>query len=292
MGKPMKLEDTIFETADLHSASADHNANFPIQKECEKFNNHTLLEGMTSISALIAGIRDGINTRRIEKVYFDESKIKSKAKELGFLRAVSVELGFSIEVTNAETIEGMTIGTTHGGVVAQCTERPLPSLEDAISAGNFLSDQGFFVLLEGIEDPYNFGYALRSLYAAGVDGVILCPRNWMGAAGVVARSSAGASERLPMAVCEPEIAVSLFHRHQYRVVCAGIRDSVGLYEADMSRPLLLVVGGEKRGISRAVLDQADTVVRIDYGREFRGSLSASSAATVLGFEVLRQNQEK
>ena len=51
MGKPMKLEDAIFETADLHSASADHNANFPIQKECEKFNNHTLLEGMTSISA-------------------------------------------------------------------------------------------------------------------------------------------------------------------------------------------------------------------------------------------------
>jgi 23S rRNA (guanosine2251-2'-O)-methyltransferase len=290
MKNSLELEETISEHADLHSASEDQNANFPTQKECEKFNNHTLLEGMTSISALIAGIRDGINTRRIEKIYFDESKIKSKAKELGFLRAVSSELGFSIEITNARIIENMTIGTTHGGVIAQCTERPLPSLEDAISTGNFLSDQGFFVLLEGIEDPYNFGYALRSLYAAGVDGVILCPRNWMGAAGVVARSSAGASERLPMAVCEPEIAVSLFHRHQYRVICAGIRDSVGLYEADMSRPLLLVVGGEKRGISRAVLDQADTVVRIDYGREFRGSLSAASAATVLGFEVLRQNQ--
>jgi 23S rRNA (guanosine2251-2'-O)-methyltransferase len=60
----------------------------------------------------------------------------------------------------------------------------------------------------------------------------------------------------------------------------------------MNRPLLLVVGGEKRGISRAVLDQADQVVRIDYGRDFRGSLSAASAATVLGFEVLRQNSSK
>ena len=290
MEKPMELKETVSAADVLHSASVDQLENFPIQKECEKFNNHTLLEGMTSISALIAGIRDGINTRRIEKIYFDESKIKSKAKELGFLRAVSSELGFSIEITDAQTIENMTIGTTHGGVVAQCTERPLPSLEDAILAGKFLSNQGFFVLLEGIEDPYNFGYALRSLYAAGVDGVILCPRNWMGAAGVVARSSAGASERLPMAVCEPEIAVSLFHQQQYRVVCAGIRDSVALYEADMSRPLLLVVGGEKRGISRAVLDQSDTVVRIDYGREFRGSLSAASAATVLGFEVLRQNK--
>ncbi len=283
-------------TTDL-SSSADNKmpqipSQFAPQKECEKFNNHTLLEGMTSISALIAGIRDGINSRKIEKIYVDAAKIKSKAKELSFLRAVSNELGFQIEMTDASIIENMSIGTTHGGIIAQCTERPLPSLEDAVATQNFLSNQGFYVLLEGIEDPYNFGYALRSLYAAGVDGVVLCPRNWMGAAGIVARSSAGASERLPMAICEPETAVKLFHEHHYRVLCAGIRDSVSLYEADMSRPLLLVVGGEKRGISRAVLDAADTVVRIDYGREFRGSLSAASAATVLGFEVLRQNRTK
>ena len=266
---------------------------FPVSKECEKFNNCALLEGMTSISALINGIRDGVNTRIIEKVYFDREKMHSKSKELGFLRAVSSEMGFEIELTDADMIDRMTIGSTHGGIVAQCGERPLPSLETAILQDeNFSRSNGFFVMLEGIEDPYNFGYALRSLYAAGVDGVVLSPRNWMGAAGVVARASAGASERLPMAVCEPETAAALFHEHQYRVVCAGIRDSVGLYEADMRRPLLLVVGGEKRGISRAVLDLADQVVRIDYGRDFRGSLSAASAATVLGFEVLRQNTGK
>ena len=259
-------------------------------KECEKFNNHTLLEGMTSISALIQGVRDGINTRCIKKIYFDREKQRSKAKELGFLRAVSVELGFDVELTDADVIDHMTIGSTHGGIIADCGERPLPSLEDVFSQNTaFGRSDGFFVMLEGIEDPYNFGYALRSLYAAGVDGVILTPRNWMGAAGVVARASAGASERLPMAICDAEGAADLFHERGYRVLCAGIRDSVSLYESNMKRPLLLVVGGEKRGISRAVLDRADQVVRIDYGREFRGSLSAASAATVLGFEVLRQN---
>jgi 23S rRNA (guanosine2251-2'-O)-methyltransferase len=127
------------------------------------------------------------------------------------------------------------------------------------------------------------------LYAAGVTGVILSERNWMGAAGVVARASAGASEQLPMAVCSPEIAIDLMKTKGHRVVCAGIRDSVSLYEADMKRPLLLIVGGEKRGISRSVLEKADQIVRIDYGREFKGSLSAASAATVLGFEVFRQS---
>jgi 23S rRNA (guanosine2251-2'-O)-methyltransferase len=62
-----------------------------------------------------------------------------------------------------------------------------------------------------------------------------------------------------------------------------------VFEETFKLPLLLVVGGEKRGISRKLLEQADQIVRIDYGRSFRGSLSAASAATILAFEIYRQN---
>jgi tRNA G18 (ribose-2'-O)-methylase SpoU len=51
-----------------------------------------------------------------------------------------------------------------------------------------------------------------------------------------------------------------------------------------------VLGGEKRGISRAILDKADTVVRIDYGNDFNGSLSTAAASAVFAFEVLRANR--
>ncbi len=249
-----------------------------------------ILEGMTSISAVINGLRAGIRGRKIRAVYYDCEKETAKARELGFLRAVSGELGFSLAALSSQEIDQYANGSTHGGIVALCSERPIPSLAEAMNEGGVWSrSDGFFVLLEGIEDPYNFGYALRSLYAAGVDGVVLCPRNWMSAAGVVARSSAGASELLPMAKCEPTEAANLLKAKGYRIVCAGIRDSVPLYSSDMRRPLLLVIGGEKRGISRSLLDLADETVRIDYGREFRGSLSTASAATVLAFEVLRQN---
>lgn len=259
----------------------------------DTYENQILLEGMTSISALINGLRSGVNDRRLIRVLVDREKLKSKAKELSFLRAVSSELGYSIEEADVNAIDAMTNGTTHGGIVAICTDRTIPSLDVAITqdASVWQRPDGFFVMLEGIEDPYNFGYALRSLYASGVDGIVLSPRNWMNAASVVARSSAGASELLPMAVCEPETAARLLQQRGYRVICAGIRDSVSLYESNMTRPLLLVVGGEKRGISRTLLACADEIVRIDYGREFRGSLSTASAATVLAFEVLRQNSK-
>ena len=59
---------------------------------------------------------------------------------------------------------------------------------------------------------------------------------------------------------------------------------------NLQKPILLVVGGEKRGISSEMLAEADQIVRIDYGRDFRGSLSAASAATVMAFEILRQNR--
>lgn len=181
----------------------------------------------------------------------------------------------------------MTTGTSHGGIIAECSDREIPPLDDGI-----LSGRGFYVMIDGIEDPYNFGYALRSIYAAGADGVVLTPRNWMSAAGVVCRSSAGASELIPMYTSNAADAVDFFKSHGVKTVSAGIRDSVSAFDADLSFPLFLIVGGEKRGISAAVLEKTDMTVRLEYGRDFRGSLSAASAASILAYEILRQNLKK
>ena len=252
-------------------------------KEEQRFATSDILEGMTSISALLNC--DGTNDRKIEKVLIDRSKRKSKAAQIGYLTAKSHECGFPVEFVDAEEIDRLSVGNTHGGILALCTPRTIPSL----TPENIRPDS-FYVYLEGIEDPYNFGYAIRSLYAAGVSGVILPPRNWMSAAGVVARASAGASESLPLFEAEGEDAVNLFRKAGYSILCAGIRDSVSVFEEHFAYPVLLVVGGEKRGISRALLDAADHIVRIDYGRDFGGSLSAASAATVMAFEIFRQNR--
>ena len=145
-------------------------------------------------------------------------------------------------------------------------------------------------MIQGIEDPYNFGYALRSLYAVGCNGIILGERNWMSAAGVVCRSSAGASEMFKVYKCDELEAAKLFKENGYSVVCADERTDNVLGECDLHFPILLVVGGEKRGISRTLLDLADTLVKIPYGREFQASLSAASATTMFAYEIMRQNR--
>ncbi|MBE6554764.1 MAG: RNA methyltransferase [Ruminococcaceae bacterium] len=254
-------------------------------KEDIRFTDSTVMEGMTSISALLSAKAAGINDREIKEIRFDRAKTGKKARELTFLNAKCRELGVPLTLTDAKELEALCIGNTHGGVIAICGDRTLPE-----PSSESLLKNGFYCLLEGIEDPYNFGYAVRSLYAAGCDGIFLGKRNWMSAAGVVARSSAGASEALPVYSGDPVSMIEHAKKAGYTVVCAGIKNAVSVYEASLKRPLLLIVGGEKRGVSAAVAAQAQQTVRIDYGRGFRGSLSAASAATVLGFEVLRQNR--
>ncbi len=258
-----------------------------MQKEERKFADSAVFEGMTSIRSIIKSFDQGTNDRRIEKILYDKGKIEKIAKEIGYFKAVSSKYGFTIEETTAEALEKITLGTSHGGIVALTSPRTIPTLVENTS----LSDRGFYAMIQGIEDPYNFGYALRSLYAVGADGIVLTPRNWMSAAGVVCRSSAGASELFTMYESDPVEAVKLFKSRGYTVVCAEENTENVLGRCDLPLPILLIVGGEKRGISRVILDMADILVKIDYGREFKASLSAASATTMFAYEIMRQNSK-
>lgn len=256
-----------------------------MQKEERKFQESTIFEGMTSIRAIIRGIDSGINNRKIEKILFDRDKLKKISKEIGYLKAVSSKYGFEIEAVNSGELENITLGTSHGGIVAVTGERGLPYL----SMESDIIINGLYVMIEGIEDPYNFGYSLRSLYAMGASGIILTERNWMSAAGVVARSSAGASELFTIYRSNPLECVDIFKKKGYAVVCAHENTNDILGQCELKLPILLIVGGEKRGISSAIIEKADKLVKIDYAREFRASLSAASATTMFSYEIMRQN---
>lgn len=259
-----------------------------MQKEELKFGDSNIFEGMTSIRAIIRGIDSGVNDRKIEKILFDKDKLKKISKELGYLKAVSEKYGYQIIESNNGELEKITLGNSHGGLVALCSDRTLPCLSNSSN----LAADAFYVMIEGIEDPYNFGYSLRSLYAMGCAGIILTERNWMSAAGVVGRSSAGASEMFEIYKSSPQECVRIFKDKGYTVVCADENTDNILGECSITGPILLIVGGEKRGISRAILDSADMLIKIGYSREFRASLSAASATTMFAYEISRQRNKK
>lgn len=175
-------------------------------------------------------------------------------------------------------------GRTHGGIVASVGPRRLLSLADLR-----LPERPFVAMLDGVEDPYNFGQAVRSLYAAGAHALVVRRRNWMSAAATVARASAGATERITTAVVDdPTEAVRDLRARGLAFACAHRRDATPLSEADLTVPIFLVIGGERRGIGRALAREADLRLVIRYGRRFDPALDTTSAAAVIAFEVARQ----
>lgn len=256
---------------------------FDINELTVNKENFDIFEGMTSISAVINSVGAGSNNRTIYAVAYAFERKKQNAREISFLNRSASQLGFDVLELSISQISALTSGDSHGGFIAICSKRSFPDV-----FVNKLTNTSFYALIDGIEDPYNFAYSIRSLYAAGVDGIILPQRNWMQLSGVIARSSAGTSELANIYVCDTYEAVNTFKQNGFKIVCASIRDSVSIYDYDFTSPVLLVVGGEKRGISRKILDLADANVRIDYGRDFMGSLPSASAVSIIAFEIARQ----
>jgi len=173
----------------------------------------------------------------------------------------------------------------HQGVAAIAAERALASL-DAILAG--IRERGeppFLIALDGVLDPQNLGAVIRTAEAAGAHAVIVPRRRAAGLGPAVVRASAGAAEHLP--VCGVPNLVAALERLKREGVWVACADAGApeLYDTgSLVPPIVLVVGGEGRGLHRLVRERCDRVVRIPlWGRV--ESLNVSVAAALLLYEV-------
>lgn len=241
-------------------------------------SDQAVLEGAISVEAALES-----GSRAVEVVYVCRD-LRNRAS-VARLERLAASLKVPVEDVEAHRVEELAQGRTHGGVIALVGQRRFVSLDDLLIEGKC----PFVVMLDGIEDPFNFGAAVRALYAAGADGLVLRPRNWMSAASTVARSSAGASELILTAIAETaHDAADFFAERGLAVACATRKGAVSVHKADLTVPLFLVIGGEKRGITRSFLDRASLRISIPYRRDFRRSLGTASAIAVIAFEVMRQ----
>lgn len=235
------------------------------------------VEGHVSVEAVLeAGIRP------VHRIW----ATRPGDRRLGRLRALARERDVVIEAVDRPEIDALVTGRTHGGVIALVGPRHPRAVGALVSE---VGEGSLIVMLDGIEDPFNFGQAVRALYAAGADGLVI-RRSWETALGTVTRSSAGATELLPTAAASSaEEAADVCRRAGMRIACAIDRpDATDLHAADLTGAVFLLIGGERRGVTRSFVDRADVRLRIVPGRERAPALGAATAAAIIGFEALRQ----
>ena len=237
------------------------------------------LEGRVSVQAAIEA-----GWREVHEILIDSKKRYDRRLRPLVSQAHAADL--PVAFVSGDAIQQRASGNSHGGVLAAVGERRFCALADLLPANR----AAFIVMLDGIEDPFNFGGAVRCLYAAGVDGIVLRPRNWTSAGAIVGRASAGAIERVPLAIAETAAAAAVTYRARglQIALAAKSENSRAPDKADLTLPTFFLIGGERRGVTRSFAQAADLILEIAYGRDFEQSLGTVAAAAVIAFEVKRQ----
>ena len=249
--------------------------------------NDIVISGYVSIKSVIESQSRDISRIYIEKKRYDAA-MKSKLQVTDQRRYKAlIESGAECVFMDEAEFNAVVGSRGSGGIAASVGERECIGLDEVIAR------KGYIAVLDGIEDPFNFAYSLRSLYAAGVDSVIIPARSFEGADETIIRSSAGASELVSLCRVEDIAqAVSELNRSGFYIASTAKNEKArDLYRVKLKKPLCLIFGGEKRGISREILDLSDCVIKLKYPRDCHYSLPACAAVSIISFECARRITE-
>jgi len=178
----------------------------------------------------------------------------------------------------------------HQGVMAELAAIGYASLDEVLRRAASAQEDLLVVVLDEIEDPQNLGSIIRSAEAAGAHGVIIPRHRAAGLTAAVARASAGAVAHLPVVqVTNLVQCVKTLQKEGAWVVGADAAAEQVVYQANLSGPLVVVLGSEGKGISRLLREHCDFLVRIPM-RGKVGSLNVSVSAGIMLYEIVRQRQ--
>ncbi len=237
------------------------------------------LEGRQSVMAAL-----NARKRRFEVILIRHDAHAEKVQEVIDL---AEQLGVPIRRVDGKELDSLAHGATHGGVVAICSAKERTSVPDLIAQLDATREPALMVLLEGVDDARNLGFTLRTADAVGVHAVLIKKHLWDFDETEVARPASGAYEKLTLVQIDSVAPLRQLQAKGVRLIgcIAGVNTTV--FDADLTGPTILAIGGEKRGLSGAVRDICDGFVTIPT-RAGGSSLSLSHASAIVMAEAMRQ----
>ena len=236
-------------------------------------------------------VREALERRpaEIEKVLLQKG---AGGRPIDAIRRAASGAGVAVQYVPQQRLERMAPGLNHQGALALAAPvayRDLDALlaEIAPDLDAVREKKPILLVLDGIEDPFNFGGILRSAVAAGADGVVV-PKDHMAPLNAAAlKASAGTATRIPVArTGNLAEALEALKERGYWVAGADGGGETSVWAMDWDRPVALVIGSEHRGLRPRVAAACDHRVAIPL-RGPAESLNASVAAGVLLFAAAR-----
>jgi 23S rRNA (guanosine2251-2'-O)-methyltransferase len=223
--------------------------------------------------------------RRFEGLYLFR-KLSGRRKDI--VMSAAKTAGIPVFLTDIRHLDSLAQGGVHQGIAARATPFPVYREPDLISRIEQRQTPFHVLILDQIEDPQNAGALIRTALCTGIDYIVI-PKDRSALPGPgVSRASAGAMEHASIFVVT-NTAATLRTLKTHHAWVAGL-DAAGstlLHQADLTGNLVLVVGGEHKGVRPGVLKVCDFVVSIPIKSPVT-SLNASVAGAMAMYEALRQ----
>ncbi len=188
-----------------------------------------------------------------------------------------------------DALDAISRAHVHNGVIGFAEPLPTPSLKQVLTR---VAEQGrdpFLLLLNEVQYEQNLGAILRSAAYAGVDCIVTPTRRGASLSPTVQRVAMGGAEEVPVVREGMMSALATLRRAAVRIVGTDADAAQVHTEADLTGPLAIVMGGEDRGLSSAVSERCDGVVRIPMRpSQAVTSLNVSVSTALLLYERVRQ----
>jgi len=198
--------------------------------------------------------------------------------------------GVAVRFLSRAELEDMAGNNAHQGVVAVTSAKQYSGLDDVVDGKR--GHYSLVVVLDGVEDPHNLGAVLRTADAAGADGVVIPERRAAGVTAIVTKTSAGASEHLPIArVTNVSRTLEELKAKNLWIVGLDERGRESYDSLDYNMDCAIVLGAEGKGVHELVRRKCDHLVSIPMLGKV-SSLNVSVAAGVVLYEIVRQRRTK
>lgn len=246
-----------------------------------KKRDEEIISGLNSVyEALRAG------RRKFAEIYISRERSGAPSGRVKSILGLAGEKKIPVTRLKGPELDSLTDRGRHQGIGARVTPYPLSGMEEIINGKNGVPP--FILLLDGIEDPNNFGALVRTALCSGVGGVVILKDRAVSPTPAVSRCSAGALEHMRVVrVTNMVQTIEILKKEGFWIAGLDANGDSTLYDADMTGPLAVVIGGEDRGVRPLVQKNCDFMVSIPQTGPVN-SLNASVAGAVVMYEVLRQ----
>ena len=193
-----------------------------------------------------------------------------------------------VTFTPKETLDQMAKGGLHQNIIGLVKETPYADLGAILSQWRQKGTKALFFILDGIQDPQNFGALLRTALGCGVHGMIIPKDRAVGITPSAVKASAGAALRLPIArVVNIANTIDTLKKEGVWVYGASGEAKDLIYSLDLNIDLAIVIGAEEKGIRPLVKKKCDRLFSIPMKGPI-SSFNASVSGGMILYEVIRQ----